>query len=167
MLICHFLVIPSTLHPTKVSQSYFYSLIQVWIYFQIKSAPWSRVTPDYYFCTFITDDKNNGWEKQRKHLQKQWQQIELTYFNKLNPSTPAENCHNLIYWFITKKHPRVAIMVENIRRLGSVCYTWYFWRLFSYKTHVYNLYLPTPLKSSSSSKSFFALLENLLRLPFI
>lgn len=117
MLICHLLVIPSTFHPTKVSQSYFYSLIQVWIYFQIKSAPWSRVMPDYYFCTFITDDKNNGWEKQRKHLQKQWQQIELTYFNKLNPSTPAENCHNLIYWFITEKHPHVSPLWGKYKKI--------------------------------------------------
>ena len=126
------------------------------IKFLIKSALQSRVIPDYYFSTFNADDKNNECEKPGKHFQKKRQQIELTHFNKLSPSTPAENCHNLVYWFIRKKHPHVSPLWGKIwENCVSSAILDIFGVLFSYKIQVYNIYLPTPLKSSSSWKSFF------------
>lgn len=101
MLICHLLVISNAFHPTKVSHSYKHTPIQVWNIIPNKMyllIPWLLFWGDVrYRC-----DKNNECEKPGKHLQRMRQQIELTHFNKLSPSTPAENYHNLVYWFIRK-----------------------------------------------------------------
>ena len=108
-------------------------------------------------CKNIAPTKNIECEKPRKHLQRMRQQIELTRFNKLSPSMPAEYCHNLVYWFIRKsthmcRHYGVKYMKIRFRLLHLI-----FLASFFLTKHKYNLYLPTPLKSSSSSKSFFRL----------
>lgn len=57
----------------------------------------------FYCCSLNTDGKNNEREKYAKHSQKKkvtgsW----INVLNKLSPSTHSRNCHNLVYWFITK-----------------------------------------------------------------
>ena len=110
----------------------------------------------FYCCSLNTDGKNNEREKYAKHSQKKkvtgsW----INVLNKLSPSTHSRKLPQFSLLIYYKEHPHMSPLWYKIQGNLVPSATLDIFGVFFYKTHVYNLYLPTPLKSSSSSKSFY------------